>query len=163
MPNAGRVVDGKAQARHLRVKALHFGEFHGAVVDEDRRLRSDVPCLKNATDGRGFSAPIGFDRKNGSGGQQDVGPFEASVTRSSSFFEATPTRTPLSARAASIFWYTPWAREWPARSHLTPCTPTSPRMPFQTVSSRSVIRPFLGGRISQIDDEARESVRVTQR
>src|SRR5215468_123477 len=70
----------------------------------------------------------------------------ALFTADGSFLLATPIRTPELPREPRTCWYKPCICDLCSKSQEIPSAPSSPRIPAHRVSSRSVIKPFLGAR-----------------
>ena len=58
------IVLGEQHALDARMRRSDFGEFHGAVVDEDNAISRDVPCLQNSRHAARLGIPMHLDGKH---------------------------------------------------------------------------------------------------
>src|SRR5215467_1583577 len=139
---------GKTTVRSSRKMSSHFFDLHRAVVDESHRFRSDVPGGQDLSNGFGLRSPICHDRKKSILLDQQVRAGESVLDQCRVVLACNGKQHPalrkrfeqLLIQATDL---TP--PESSVKEEETPGAPASPRMPCQSVPSKSVIKPFRGG------------------
>src|SRR5215467_2756230 len=131
----------KNHSPNLREMSPYFLDLHRAVVDESHGFGSDVPGGQDLSNGFGLRSPICHDRKKSILLDQQVRTGESVLDQCRVVFACNGKQHPaLRKRFEQLLIQATDLTPPESTVKETPGAPASPRMPCQSVPSKSVIK-----------------------